>query len=622
VRHLVVGTAGHIDHGKSALVEALTGIHPDRLEEEQRRGITIDLGFADLDLAPDGVVALVDVPGHERFVRHMVAGASGLDAVLLVVAADEGVKPQTQEHLAICTLLGLRHGVVVLTKADLADAELRRVVTLEVEEAVAGTFLRGAPILEVSARTREGIEPLREALRRLLHEVPEREIAGVARLAVDRSFVMKGFGTVVTGTLASGMFAEGDDVEILPGGRLARIRGLQVHRRKAQEVRAGRRVAINLQGVDCAEAPRGATIARPGTLRPTRRARARIELLPDAPALTGRGGPVRFHQGTCERAARVRVIPSGEGSGEAEIVLARDTVLLPGDRFILRRPAPVDTIGGGVIVDAHPVPRARGAARKATAAADAADAWVERVDRAGIVGRSIAELATEVGLSGGEVERMLAPLVGGASVVRAGSRVFAGARWREASARALDLVRAFHAAEPLKRGIDRETLRARSAAAMPAEAFRDLLRALAAEGAIVLEREIVAVTGHRAVPSEADALRARRIEEAFRDAGLDPPAVETVLRDAGGETARKLVGWLVDEGRLVKLRDGRLFHGAAVDALRGKIREFARTSSTIDVAAFKELAGVTRKNAIPLLELFDEERLTRREGTLRRILTD
>ena len=623
MRHLVVGTAGHIDHGKSALVEALTGVHPDRLEEEQRRGITIDLGFADLDLAPDGVVALVDVPGHERFVRHMVAGASGLDAVLLVVAADEGVKPQTREHLAICTLLGLHHGLVVLTKSDLADAELRRVVALEVEETVADTFLRGAPILEVSSRSREGIEPLREALRHLLREVPERETAGVARLAIDRSFVMKGFGTVVTGTLASGVLAEGDEVQILPGGRVARIRGLQVHRRKVDEARAGRRVAINLQGIDCADAPRGATIARPGTLRPTRRARARVELLPDAPPLKARGGPVRFHQGTCERAARMRMLPSGEGpAGEAEIVLARDTVLLPGDRFILRRPAPVDTIGGGVIVDAHPAPRARGAAKRAAATADAAEAWVERVDRAGIAGRSIAELATEVGLSGDEVERVLAPLVTEARVVRAGSRHFAGERWRDARARTLEAARAFHAAEPLKRGVDRETLRARSAAAMPAEAFRELLRALEAEGAIVLQREIVAVTGHRAVPSDADATRARRIEAAFRDAGLDPPAVDAVLRDAGGEAARKLVGWLVEEGRLVKLRDGRLFHGAAVDALRGKIREFARTSSTIDVAAFKELAGVTRKNAIPLLELFDEERLTRREGTLRRILTD
>jgi len=620
VRHLVVGTAGHIDHGKSALVEALTGVHPDRLEEEQRRGITIELGFADLDLAPDGVVAFVDVPGHERFVRHMVSGASGLDAVLLVVAADEGVMPQTREHLAICSLLGLRHGIVVLSKADLADDDLRRVVRLEVEEAVAGTFLQGATVVATSARTKEGLESLRDALRRLAREIPEREPSGVPRLPIDRSFVMKGFGTVVTGTLASGTLVEGDEVQILPGGRTARIRGLQVHRHKVREARAGRRVAVNLQGIECAEAPRGATLARPGTLRPTRRARVVVELLPGAPRLSGRGGPVRFHQGTCERAARLRLEAAAQGGGEAEIVLAQDTVLLPGDRFILRRPAPVDTIGGGVVIDAHPAPRRRGA--PIAAAADAADVWIERIDRAGVAGRAVADVCAEAGRSAAEVDAALAPLIASGRVVRSGSRLFAGSRWEETGEALLDALRSFHASEPLRRGLDRETLRGRVAPAMPAEAFRDLLRRLSGEGALTLDRELVSIAGHRIEPTEADAARARRIEEAFRAAGLDPPPVETVVREAGGDPEMRVVGWLVEEGRLVKLRDGRLFHAPAIQALRGKVREFARTSSTIDVAAFKELAGVTRKNAIPLLELFDEERLTRREGSVRRILTD
>ena len=620
MRHLVVGTAGHIDHGKSALVEALTGVHPDRLEEEQRRGITIELGFADLDLAPDGVVAFVDVPGHERFVRHMVSGASGLDAVLLVVAADEGVMPQTREHLAICSLLGLRHGIVVLSKADLADDDLRRVVRLEVEEAVAGTFLQGATVVATSARTKEGLESLRDALRRLAREIPEREPSGVPRLPIDRSFVMKGFGTVVTGTLASGTLVEGDEVQILPGGRTARIRGLQVHRHKVREARAGRRVAVNLQGIECAEAPRGATLARPGTLRPTRRARVVVELLPGAPRLSGRGGPVRFHQGTCERAARLRLEAAAQCGGEAEIVLAQDTVLLPGDRFILRRPAPVDTIGGGVVIDAHPAPRRRGA--PIAAAADAADVWIERIDRAGVAGRAVADVCAEAGRSAAEVDAALAPLIASGRVVRSGSRLFAGSRWEETGEALLDALRSFHASEPLRRGLDRETLRGRVAPAMPAEAFRDLLRRLSGEGALTLDRELVSIAGHRIEPTEADAARARRIEEAFRAAGLDPPPVETVVREAGGDPEMRVVGWLVEEGRLVKLRDGRLFHAPAIQALRGKVREFARTSSTIDVAAFKELAGVTRKNAIPLLELFDEERLTRREGSVRRILTD
>jgi selenocysteine-specific elongation factor len=359
VRHLVVGTAGHIDHGKSALVFALTGVHPDRLAEEQRRGITIDLGFADLNVAPEGVLSFVDVPGHERFVRHMVAGVSGLDAVLLVVAADDGIKPQTREHLAICSLLGVRHGLVVISKADLVEPELRDVLALELRELLDGTFLASAPILAVSSRTGEGLDALREAMRRWLRELPERPAEGVARLPIDRSFVQKGFGTVVTGTLVAGTLHEGEEIEILPGARRGRVRGLQVHKHQVGEVRAGRRVAVNIQGLDCPDAPRGATLTAPSALLATRRARVRIELLPGAPPLLRKGGPVRFHQGTCERAARLRAAsPGAEGSFEADLVFAQDTVLLPGDRFILRRPAPVDTIGGGVVIDAHP-PRGR-----------------------------------------------------------------------------------------------------------------------------------------------------------------------------------------------------------------------------------------------------------------------
>jgi selenocysteine-specific elongation factor len=467
LRHLVAGTAGHIDHGKSALVEALTGIHPDRLEEEKRRGITIDLGFADLDLAPDGVVSLVDVPGHERFVRHMVAGVSGLDVVLLVVAADDGVKPQTREHLAICSLLGMRNGVVVLSKADLVEPDLLEVVDLEVRELLRGTFLEQAPILAVSSRTRQGIDALRDELRRLLRELPERPVAGVARLPIDRSFVQKGFGTVVTGTLVSGALAEGDEIEILPGGKRGRIRGLQVHRRKVVQVRAGRRVAVNIQGLDCSDAPRGATLTAPEALLTTRRARAIVELLPVAPAPLRRGGPVRLHQGTCERAARLRIASeSAQGSFEADLVFAADTVLLPGDRFILRRPAPVDTIGGGVIVDAHPGSGRRARLRGASTPASGESAWVERIARADAAGKPVAELATELGQSAAEVEASLAPLIEDGRVVRAAGLLFAGAIWRRIGEGTLAALASRHEAEPLRSGTAREGLRAQLARPM------------------------------------------------------------------------------------------------------------------------------------------------------------
>jgi selenocysteine-specific elongation factor len=621
LRHLVVGTAGHIDHGKSALVEALTGIHPDRLKEEQRRGITIDLGFADCNLPPDGVVSFVDVPGHERFVRHMVAGVSGLDVVLLVVAADDGVKPQTREHLAICSLLGMQNGLIILSKADIVERDVRDVVALEVREFLAGTFLEHAPMIVVSSRSGEGLDALRGELRRLLRELPERSPEGIARLSIDRSFVQKGFGTVVTGTLIAGALAEGDEIEILPGGKRGRVRGLQVHRRKVPVVSAGHRVAVNLQGLDNSDAPRGATLTRPAAILTTRRVHATIELLRGAPESLRKGGPVRFHQGTCERAARMRVAAKrADGLLDADLVLSDDTVLLPGDRFILRRPAPVDTIGGGLVVDAHPV---RGPFRGGASSPVTEDeVWIERVGRAKLAGRPVAAIAAEFGKSSEEVDAILAPLLESGRLVRAGGLLFARTDWDSVRVSTVDALRAVHEADPLRAGVSRESLRAKLARAMPPEAYRELLQVLAAEGVVRLAGDRLALSTHQVILSPDDAARALKIEQVFRDAELDPPLIEDVLRDVGGPQGPRLRDWLVDEGKLMKIRDGRLFHSEALERLRSRLRDFARTSSTIDIGRFKELAGATRKNAIPLLEQFDEERLTRREGNVRRILTN
>jgi selenocysteine-specific elongation factor len=620
LRHLVVGTAGHIDHGKSALVEALTGVHPDRLEEEQRRGITIDLGFADLELEPEGVVSIVDVPGHERFVRHMVSGASGLDAVMLVIAADDGVKPQTREHLAIGSLLGLEHGIIVLTKSDLVDADVRDVVSLEARELAAGTFLENAPVVAVSARTREGLDALRAELRTLLASVPERPAQGVARLPIDRSFVLRGFGTVVTGTLASGTLREGQEVEILPLGNRGRIRSLQVHKRQVSEAGAGRRVAVNLQGLDRDDAPRGATLADTAALLVTRRIRVLLEFLPGAaPRLRG-GGVLRFHQGTCERAARLRRMrPDGSGGIEGEIVLDEDTVLLPGDRFILRRPAPVDTVGGGVVIDAHPA-RSRAAAGRS--AAFGTEAWAERIARSGASGRAASAISAELGRSPEEAERETADLLANGRIVKAAGLLFDASVWREIESRAQSALEAFHAREPLRPGISREALRAETAQAMTGEAFRELLAGLTRSGVVRLQGDTVARAGFRVVLSPSDATDMERIEGAFRRGGLNPPTSDEATSGLRTPHAGRLLRLLVEQGRLVKIRDGRLFHADALAAVRRKLREFGRTSGTIDVGTFKDLAGVTRKNAIPLLEQFDDERLTRREGNARRILPD
>ena len=622
MRFLIVGTAGHIDHGKSSLVRALTGTDPDRLKEEKERGITIDLGFADLDLGGSRTVSFVDVPGHERFVRHMVAGASGIDGVLLVVACDAGVRPQTREHLAICSLLGVRRGIVVLTKCDLVDRDLREVVELEVREFVEGSFLEGAPIVSVSSRTGEGLAVLRELLADLVDHVPPRVTSGVARLPVDRVFVLKGFGTVVTGTLVTGTLREGDEVEVLPGGRRGRVRGLQVHGERVGSVVAGQRAAVNLQGLDRDEAPRGATLGHPSALPVTRRIWARVRLLGSAPVALRRGGIVRFHQGTCERWARLRALAQGDpGELQAEVLLRGDTVLLPGDAFILRRPAPVDTVGGGVVVDIRPpVGRGRVSAGKAVALMGPDTGVVERVTRAGTAGRSVVELAAELGLEAAELAARLVPLEESGELLRFAGQVFHAPAWVRLDAACIEELARFHEREPLRPGMSREDLRARVAREMPQEVWRTFLERAAAQGSIRLDGDRVARAGHEVRLSSEDLEAARRIEGRFLGAALDPPDAPDVLAAEGGPRAARIIDLLVAQGRLVRIRDGRLFHRDALVDLRSKLRVRARTSALIDVAEFKQLAGVTRKNAIPLLEQLDSERFTRRVGNSREIL--
>ncbi len=620
--HLVLGTAGHIDHGKSALVLALTGTDPDRLAEEKRRGITIDLGFADVELAPGRVLSIVDVPGHERFVRHMVSGAAGIDAVILVVAADQGVQPQTREHLAICDLLGVRRGAVALTKCDLVEKDLREVAALEIGELLVGGFLQDAPLVQVSARSGEGLDELRLVLAGLFDDLKPRPATGVARLPVDRSFVLKGFGTVVTGSLLSGTLREGDEVEILPSGRRARIRGLQVHHSQVEMVEAGRRTAVNLQGIDHHEVRRGDSLTHPGALALSRRIWARLRLLPGAPAALAEGGRVRFHQGTCERAASFRALGEGEeGFLHVEIRLERDTVLAPGDRFIIRRPSPVDTVGGGTVVDVSPPP-----AKLATPSDFAPEslekegALRRRLARAGVAGLEAAALARELGLTLEEAQEAASRLADSNTLIGVGSRWLSGESWRAAEERALAHVEKFHADEPLLSGISREDLRGATSPEMTQEAWRQLLEGLQARGALSLLGERVASSGHEIVLSQGERELFERIEHAFLDAGLDPPELDDVVAASEMHRASKIVALLIAEGKLVRIRSGKLFHAEPLERLRGKLREYAESSRTIDVPAFKRLAGVTRKNAIPLLEQFDEERTTRREGNIRVIL--
>jgi selenocysteine-specific elongation factor len=629
VKPIVVGTAGHIDHGKSALVRALTGTDPDRLKEEKARGITIDLGFAHLGLG-DADVAFVDVPGHERFVRNMLAGAGGIDAVLLVVAADESVMPQTREHFEICRLLHVPAGLVALTKCDAADADMIGLARLEVRELVAGSFLESAPIVEVSARTGAGLEELRAELQALAARVPARAEGHPPRLPIDRVFTIKGFGTVITGTLVTGELSAEQEALVLPRGLSVKVRGLQVHGASTARAGAGRRVAVNLGGVEVTDVARGDTLTVPGALESTRRFDAVLHLLPDARPLR-HGARVRFHQGTTELFGRVAVssIPKVEGlpsevpPGRTALVRLRlesPAVLTRGDRFILRAYSPPVTIGGGLVLDPHP-PRGAirtpaGVARLARIATRETDqAVLQFVDEAGGAGLGRDALVSRAGLTPIEAESTTARLSGSGGLTVVEDLLVATAVLAQLSAQLLEAIAAHHRAEPLSDGLPREEARSRLFRRASPHVFEHVLASLVAAKKIVA-RDRLALAGHAlALAPEEEAAR-DAIETAYRVAGLAPPDLASVAASAGiaPKVSEKMTELLVRRKTLVRL-SGLLFHADTLEALKAEVRALKGTvGAQVDVAAFKARYGISRKYAIPLLEFLDRERVTRRVG--------
>ncbi|HEX7315799.1 MAG TPA: selenocysteine-specific translation elongation factor [Pyrinomonadaceae bacterium] len=637
MRSVIVGTAGHIDHGKTTLVRALTGVDADRLPEEKRRGITIDLGFAELDLG-DVRVGFVDVPGHERFVKNMLAGAHGIDLVALVIAADEGVMPQTREHFDICRLLGVGAGLVVLTKSDAVDEELLELVRLEASELVAGSFLEGAPVVAASARTGQGMDELKAALRDSALAAPERSGDAVARLPVDRSFTMRGFGAVATGTLVAGEIKEGEELELLPTGTRVRVRGLQVHGAAVREARAGQRTAVNLGGVETAGVERGMVLAPVGRLRPTQIIDARVTVLEDAPRPLRTRQRVRVHHGALEALARVAVLEeSGEVSpgstGLVQLRLESEVVALPGDRFILRTYSPQQTFAGGVVLDAHALKhrgRERATARATLVAFEEADRAARLaffVNSAGERGLRHEDAAARTGWRDDVLAVALAEGRGRGAFVEAEGVLVAEDVLRRLQHAAAEEVEAHHRREPLSRGLARETLRERVFTRAAPEVFRAALKRAEDEGALVAERDLVRAAGHSLDLSPADAALRDRLEAVYRDAALEAPTLEEAFARAGGDGARrehlrKLLQLLLDAGALVRVKEDLLFHRDPLAQLTDSLRDYAaRTPDRlIDVAAFKELSGVSRKYAIPLLEYFDRERVTRRAGDKRLIL--
>ncbi len=629
-RHVVVGTAGHIDHGKTSLVKALTGIDTDRLPEEKERGITIDLGFAFLE-EPDGLtIEIVDVPGHERFVKNMLAGVGGIDLAMLVIAADEGVMPQTREHLAICSLLHISSGLVVVTKTDLVEADWLELVRDDVAQLTRGTFLEGAPILAVSSRTGEGLGELRATLRRLAEAVPVRATDQLPRLPIDRVFTVKGFGTVVTGTLTAGRFAVDDRVEVYPRGLTAKIRGLQTHGQPVPEAFAGQRTAMNLQGLERESVERGDVVGLAGTLVSSVLVDGVLELLPDAPRRLKTRDRVRFHTGTSEIMARVLLLGQPElepgGRACARFRLEAPLVAVPGDRFVIRTYSPIMTIGGGTLLDVDP-PRFR---RKAPAVVahlellergSPEDVVEEHVRQRGGAGARASALSGRVPFGPDRLRALLAGLEARGRVLAIERdwylHVDSLARLRTLTLSALE---EFHRASPLRAGMSREELRGRVGG--PEEKiFGHLLSSLEAEGVVRAERDKVRLASHEVRLTPEQQRIVDRVEREFLEAEAAPPSPEEALARAGltGGEEHELFQILVEAKKLVRVKESLFFHARALDTIQDKVVALLRERKEISPGDVKDLLGISRKYAIPLLEHLDARRVTTRVGE-RRVL--
>ena len=605
----VVGTAGHIDHGKSALVRALTGIDPDRLEEEKRRGMTIDLGFAHLDLPGGETVGIVDVPGHARFIRNMLAGVHGLDAVILVVAADEGVMPQTREHLEIVHLLEVAHGVVAVTKSDLVDADWLALVDREVAETLAGTTLAGAEQVAVSAVTGQGLEELVAKLETALAAAPAHPDTGRPRLPVDRVFSVAGFGTVVTGTLVEGSLRGGQELEVQPGGRRVRVRGLQQHGRQVEVAVPGTRVAVNLGGIERAELARGDVLAVPGALAATRRVDAHAAVLASAPRALRHGERVQVHAGTAEVPGRVIVL---EGSalepgtgGWVQLYLDRPVAAAAGDRFVLRLPSPSVTLAGGRFADVAPRRHARRdealiGSLERRAAGEILQEELARYPK-GVTAEALlkASLAPAT-----DLERLDAR--------RAGRWLFAPAAWAALRDRAGSVLAAYHRAQPLRAGMPRQELQSRLGLSPPV--FAAALAELAAEGVLAEAGGKVSLPGHTAELGAAAGPAARLVEALGREP-FAPPSLPEAAREAGA--VAEVVRALQRSGEIVRLSEDVAFTKAAYERALALVRELVAAEGSVTVARLRDAMGASRRPVLALLEHLDAERVTRRVGDAR-----
>lgn len=630
--NVVIGTAGHIDHGKTALVKALTGVDADRLPEEKKRGITIDIGFAELDLG-DLQASFIDVPGHERFVKNMLAGASGIDIVMLVVAADEGVMPQTREHFNICRLLGIRRGLIAITKSDLVDDETLELVKLEIAELVDKSFLESAPVIVTSSSRRLGLDSIIDAIRQAAEGLESASRSMYALLPIDRSFTVKGHGAVVTGTLQQGEIGMDSEVELLPAGTPVRVRALQSHGRASEKAAAGRRVAVNLGGIDHSSIARGMALAARGIFEPTQVVDTEIEILANAKPLRSRQR-VRVHIGTSEILARVSVL-SLEGEiapGETDFVQLRlesPAVAVHGTRVILRSYSPQETIAGGRVLDPHATrhrTKTRAKVRSFLSAladadvspADLVFAFVTRSEKLGI---SRKELTSRTGWLRSELDPQLEKLIGDSAIVDANGRFFTLGAFESLRRRILAAVKQHHQTNPLAKGISKETLRNIVPGDRDPNVFGALLNSLSADNVLTVTGESVSVAERKLSLTPAEETATNAIFEELEKSGLAVPKMADLIDSVSQSSklpatqVRKVLHMLVGSRKIVKVSEEFYFAASSIDSLVAKLR--SRAEKNIDVAGFKELAGISRKYAIPLLEYFDREKITIRAGDTR-----
>jgi selenocysteine-specific elongation factor len=628
MKHFVLGTAGHVDHGKTALIKALTGIDTDRLKEEKERGITIELGFASLTLPSGQTLGIVDVPGHEKFIKNMVSGASGIDFVMMVIAADEGIMPQTKEHLNICSVLGISKGIIALTKIDLVEKDWLKLVQSEIIEFLQGTFLEGAPIVPVSAIKQEGLTDLIEALEATTSHINEKTDDGIFRLPVDRVFTMKGFGTVVTGTLVSDHIKTGDDIQILPQNITTRIRGIQVHNQTVEEARSGQRTAINLQGIEKSVIERGDVLVCPQTVWPSLRLDVLVEFLASNSKNLKNRALVRLHTGTSEIIARIILLEKDElAPGQknfAQLVLSDKDVVVSGDHFVLRSYSPITTIGGGQIIDPLPDKHKRlndkiieelNLLQKGTLA----EKIPVILERAGFTGINLRCLAFRLGINAKKIREALENLFSGKKAFlldNDDTTVISANFFHQFEELLIKNISAYHKKYSLKEGISREELKASSGNKISSKLFNMAINSLNKNGVIVSDKDNVHLTGYQVEFSEElDSLR-RDIAGVYNDAGLTPSSLTEVMNKFKNQKtkAQSIIKLMLKEGDLIQINEELCFARETLEKLRNNYKAQLIKDGKATPANFKDLTGLSRKYIIPLMEYFDMSRLTVRVG--------